>query len=268
MDQNPRRLETTNERLKRLAKMLLQNNDLVFFLKAIKIAVDASIMPNTLGGDKIFSLLPAIIGRPNPVILDVGANMGQFAARIARQFPDGQVYSFEPVRANVTGLYRVQRWLHLKNVRVFQEALCDSVGSELIHIPVFKGGYPDGALAVLERSRRSYDNVSYHAELVRTNTIDDFVEAHKFRRVDFIKVDTEGAEDRVVGGGMHSIGRFTPTLYLETPFDQSWLDCLYEKGYRAFYNDGLKLWAPSKGESQTNVLLVHPCNLNQISALF
>jgi FkbM family methyltransferase len=266
VERNPRYLKSTNERLKRLAKTLLRDDDLIFFLKAIKIGLDASILHKTY--DKIFSLLPMIIGKPDPIILDIGANMGQFAARISRQFPDGQIYSFEPVHANVIGLCRVKRWLLLENVKVFEEGLCDSVGSELIHIPVFKGAYRDGALAVLEGSKRSYDNVSYQVEAVRTNTIDAFVAAHKIDRVDFIKVDTEGAEDRVVGGGMSTIGRFAPTLYLETPFDQFWLDCLYDRGYRPFYNDGVKLWTPHTGERQNDVLLVHCSSLNRISGLF
>jgi FkbM family methyltransferase len=180
VERNPRYLNSPNQRLKRVAKMLLRDDNLILFLKAIKIALDASILHKTY--DNIFSLLPTSIGKSDPVVLDIGANMGQFASRISRQFPDGQIYCFEPVHANVVGLYRVKRWLHLENVRVFEEALCDSVGSELIHIPVFNGAYRDGALAVLEGSKRSYDNVDYHVEAVRTNTIDAFVVAHKIRQ--------------------------------------------------------------------------------------
>src|ERR1700730_6732850 len=111
MEQNPGYLKSTNERLKRAAKLLLRDDDLIFFLKAIKIALDASILHKAY--DKIFSLLPMIIGKPDPVVLDIGANMGQFASRIARQFPDGQIYCFEPVHANMVGLCRLKRWLHL-----------------------------------------------------------------------------------------------------------------------------------------------------------
>jgi hypothetical protein len=66
---------------------------------------------------------------------------------------------------------------------------------------------------------------------------------------------------------MNTIERFTPTLYLESPFDQPWLNCLYKKGYESFYNDGVKLWIPQTGERQTDVLLVHYSSLNQISGL-
>jgi 2-O-methyltransferase len=266
MERNQRDLKSTNERLKRVAKMLLRNDDLIFFLKAMKIALDTALLHKTY--DQIFSLLPVIIGTRDPVVLDIGANMGQFASRVARQFPDGQIYCFEPVHTNLVGLCRLRRWLQLENVRVFEEALCDSVGSGLIHIPVFNGGYRDGALAVLEGSKVAYDNVSYHMEAVRTNTIDAFVEAQEISRIDFIKVDTEGAEARVVGGGRKTIGHFVPTLYLETPLDQPWLDCLYERGYRPFYNDGVKLWTPRTGERQNDVLLVHNSRLDQISGLF
>jgi FkbM family methyltransferase len=166
MERNPIYLKTTNERLKRVTKMLLRNDNLILFLKAIKIALDASVLHKTY--DKVFSLLPMIIGKPDPIVLDIGANMGQFASRMSRHFPVGQIYCFEPVHANMVGLCRVKRWLHLENVSVFEEALSDSIGSESLHIPVFKGAYRDGALAVLEGSKTSYDNVSYHVEAVRT----------------------------------------------------------------------------------------------------
>ena len=63
----------------------------------------------------------------------------------------------------------------------------------------------------------------YHVETVRTNTVDAFVTAPGIGRLDLVKIDTEGAEDRVVKGGVKTIGQFLPTLYLETPLHQPWL---------------------------------------------
>ena len=40
--------------------------------------------------DLIFPLLPEIIGTSDPVIIDVGANMGQFASRVARRSRPGR----------------------------------------------------------------------------------------------------------------------------------------------------------------------------------
>jgi hypothetical protein len=140
--------------------------------------------------------------------------------------------------------------------------MCETVGVEPMHIPIIRGGYQDGASAVLEGSKKNFYHIRNYVdgvivEDVTTNTIDSFVTAKKLGRVDFIKVDTEGAEERIIHGGFDTINRFLPSLYIETPFDVPWLKALYDIGYDAFYNDGYKLYKPSKGEWQSNTLLIH-----------
>jgi FkbM family methyltransferase len=256
-------LRTTNHALKVMAKRVLRNDDFVLFLKAAKVAVESRA---GRASDWIFPLLPQIIETPDPVIIDVGANMGQFASRAARQFPGGQIYSFEPVRTNAIGLRRVLRWLRVANVEVLDEAICDMVGVEPIHIPSFDA-YQDGTLAVLEHSKRVYDNVTYHVETVRTNTLDTFTAAREIKRIDFLKIDTEGAEDRVVSGGMAIITALLPTLYMEATPDQPCVEALCARGYLPFYTDGVRLHPPRPQERQNDVLLVHRSKVDRLAKL-
>ena len=44
------------------------------------------------------------VAEPVRCIFDVGANMGQSAARFAREFPSAQIYSFEPVKQTFAAL--------------------------------------------------------------------------------------------------------------------------------------------------------------------
>lgn len=266
-DQKPVTLTSRHRALKVATKAVLRNDRLLLWLKSVKLAVEASILRPISAYDRLIPLLPEIIGRKDPVILDVGANMGQFALRVAQQFPEGHIYSFEPLHESAVGLQRARSWLRLSNIIIHEEAVCDAVGTEMLHVPMLKGGFRDGALAVLEGSKISYDNVRYHAELVRTNTIDALTKALELNRIDFIKVDTEGAESRVISGGLATIERLLPTLYLETPFEQPWLRGLYENGYQPFYNNGAKLFVPQAGMRQTDVLLVHSSRRSQIAHL-
>ncbi|WP_336489360.1 FkbM family methyltransferase [Methylobacterium nigriterrae] len=267
IDLKPKNLASTHRALKIASKMILRDDRILLHVKSIKLAVEASLLRSICVYDRIIPLLPKIIGKKDPTLLDVGANMGQFALRVARQFPDGRIYSFEPLHESAMGLRRAKRWLRLGNISVHEEALCDAVGTEIIHVPVMNGGFRDGALAVLEGSKTVYDNVSYQAEAVKTNTIDAFTMALGLDRIDFIKVDTEGAESRVISGGLATIDRLLPTLYLETPLERPWLTGLYERGYQPFYNDGEKLFAPRAGMRQTDVLLVHSSKTPQIAGL-
>jgi FkbM family methyltransferase len=257
------RLSTTNHVLKVVTKRILRNDNLILFLKAAKIALESRAGK---ASDLIFPLLPEVITSPDPVIIDVGANMGQFASRVARQFPTGQIYSFEPIRSNAIGLQRVLSWLRITNVETFEEAICDTTGAERIHIPNFDG-YQDGTLAVLEGSKHAFKNVTYQIETVRTNTLDAFAAAREIKRLDFLKVDTEGAEERVVRGGIRIITALLPTLYMEVAPDQPWLHVLYSGGYRSFYTDGVRLHSPRPGERQNDVLLVHCSKIERIAGL-
>jgi len=256
-------LRTTNRALKVMTKRILRNDNLVLFLKAMKIAIESRVGK---AYDLIFPLLPQIVGSTEPVIFDVGANMGQFASRVARQFPAGSIYSFEPVRTNAIGLRRVLRWLMVTNVEISEEAICDVVGVESIHIPNFDG-YQDGTLAVLEGSKHTFSNVTYHVETVRTNTLDAFAAARDVKRLDFLKVDTEGAEERVIRGGIGLVSALLPTLYVEVAPDRPWMQLLYGKGYLPFYTDGAALHPPRPGEWQNDVLLVHRSRMDRLSGL-
>ena len=43
-------------------------------------------------------------------------------------------------------------------------------------------------------------------------SIDDFIEEHNIKRVDFIKIDTEGYEKPVIQGARETIKRFHPVI--------------------------------------------------------
>lgn len=260
-------LTSHHRALKTASKIVLRNDRLLLYVKSIKLAVEASILRSISVYDRLIPLLPEIVGRTDPVILDIGANMGQFALRVAQQFPEGHIYSFEPLHESAMGLRRTRRWLRLSNISIQEEAVCDAVGTETIHVPILKSGFREGALAALEGNKTSYDDVGYDAEIVRTNTIDSFIKTSALNRVDFIKVDTEGAESRVISGGLATIERLLPALYLETPLEQPWLNGLYEIGYQPFYNNGEKLFAPQLDTRQTDVLLLHRCRSSQIAHL-
>jgi len=51
---------------------------------------------------------------------------------------------------------------------------------------------------------------------VKVSTIDNFVEANKLPRVDFIKMDVEGHELKVLKGAHETIKIFKPSLALTT----------------------------------------------------
>jgi len=135
------------------------------------------------------------------VFLDVGANFGYYSLRLAHQAGClFHAYAFEP---NPPSFERLQRNISLNssaNVKAFRMGLSDRPGSLSIE------AHPanSGAARLVER-----------AGDIPVSTLDDFVESHGLTRVDLIKIDVEGYEERVLAGGRRTFGRFHPHLLLE-----------------------------------------------------
>jgi FkbM family methyltransferase len=50
---------------------------------------------------------------------------------------------------------------------------------------------------------------------IAVSTLDQFVEARGLQRLDFMKIDVEGFEERVLRGGARTLERFRPTILIE-----------------------------------------------------
>ena len=55
-------------------------------------------------------------------------------------------------------------------------------------------------------------------EKIRLKTIDKFVKKNKIKKIDFIKIDTEGSEYFILKGGLKTIEKFKPIIQFEYNF--------------------------------------------------
>jgi len=150
------------------------------------------------------------VGRGH-VVLDVGANRGFYTMFFSRKVgAGGRVYAFEPVPASADALRA--RCADRCNVEVIQSALSDEAGRTSIFVPG-----DDLQQASLARqaggSWKQCDHVVQHE--IDALTLDEWTEKHAPTRIDFIKLDVEGAEYKVLRGGGVTIRRFRPLLYME-----------------------------------------------------
>ena len=142
----------------------------------------------------------AIGPRRGDIVLDSGACFGDTALAFAVSIGgEGAVHSFEPMPRQ-RRLYQRNRAGNpdLASRLNLHEFGLDSVSGRVV-------GFADaGAGAAPARRDASVD--------VATITIDDFVERAALPRVDFIKMDIEGAEARALTGARGTIRRFRPRL--------------------------------------------------------
>ena len=155
--------------------------------------------------------LPKLI-RPGDVAFDVGANYGQYVRVLSPLVgATGQVHAFEPSRITMEGLRLMCRLLRLRNVAFHPLALSDQEGTAQLEIPIKDGGHLGIGLARLH----SGEHPPSLSEPVTITTLDAFMEQNDLRACDFIKCDVEGAEYRVLQGGIETLRRYRPRLILE-----------------------------------------------------
>jgi FkbM family methyltransferase len=140
----------------------------------------------------------------DPVVLDVGANIGNhtlaFATRAA------QVHSFEPIpHIYALLMQNVTRNL-LTNVQLHPLALSDRTGSDTIHMVKV------GNLGASSFDRRGEDTEPVTVQKV---TGDDYLAEHGVTRVDFVKIDVEAHEVFVLRGLLRTLSRDLPIITLE-----------------------------------------------------
>lgn len=149
---------------------------------------------------------------PGGTALDVGAHTGSYTVFFgALVGPAGRVFAFEPLPDNIDALERTIALNGLENVvRVEPIALSDVAGTaDLFHyVPgenpeTQRYEHESSMLYSLVRTA-GYEATSVTVPVV---TLDRWAEDNHVETVDFIKIDAEGAEARILSGGSRLIAR-------------------------------------------------------------
>lgn len=132
--------------------------------------------------------------QPGMTVLDIGANQGYYTLLSSRKVgPHGKVLAFEPSPREMRHLKLHLRLNRCANVETSSSALGAATGAAELHVVL---GTESGC-----NSLRPPD-VSQPTGLVPVSVerLDDVLKARGVNRVDFIKVDVEGAELSVLQG--------------------------------------------------------------------
>jgi FkbM family methyltransferase len=128
----------------------------------------------------------SLIGSRNPVVFDIGANIGSWSKLLSYQLPDSRVFMFEPSPDCQIEI----RKLALPNATLIPMAAGEASGHAILH----SSSETDGSASLHNRGDSYFQDRNYHDTQVNVTTIDDVMEQLSLNFVDFIKMDIEGHE--------------------------------------------------------------------------
>lgn len=172
------------------------------------------------------------------VVLDVGANRGQYALGLREAGYEGRIVSFEPLSGPHARLCeraaRDPRWTAAARMALGAEPGTAeiNVASNLVSSSFLPG---------TDLLREADPEAAYVAkESVRVSTLDLEVRGHarEGEKV-FLKLDTQGFEREVLAGGAGVLGSIEgiqlemslKALYVGQPLLEDWLGLMKERGY-------------------------------------
>lgn len=139
------------------------------------------------------------------VFFDVGAHVGHFTVRLAQKA--SYVVAFEPGPKQIEGLKRNLDLNQIRNVMVAEFALWDN-DTDTIEMTHPAGEYGHNGHFGQSVTKLVSSGIPCH-------TLDVVAETNNFDRIDFIKIDVQGAEGKVLRGAKKTIAKFRPKMMVE-----------------------------------------------------
>lgn len=152
----------------------------------------------------------------NGVVFDVGANAGLLTLPFAKiHVPQGTVYAFEPDRQMARQLQINILLNELENVVFVPCALQDNFLIDELTFYIRRAIDGDGLANCGLSTTLQMPIHNVKKERVLSSTIDRYVEENSISKIDFIKIDVEGAESKVLLGSISTIKKDTPVILYE-----------------------------------------------------
>jgi FkbM family methyltransferase len=173
--------------------------------------------------------------QPGQTVIDVGANIGYITLHLAHRVgTSGSVIAFEPTDWAYQRLRTNIGLNHMPQIATYTLGVGD----------IDRQGLP----IEINSSYRLDGTTQQHQATIDIARLDTFLETHPVKRLDFIKIDTDGMELRVIEGARQTLQRFSPAILMEIGRDdlidagaspQALMAALTELGYRFFHEETL-----------------------------
>ena len=147
-----------------------------------------------------------------PVIFDVGANIGTWTTWMAHFFPHGQLHAFEPQRLVSQILAGNCAINNITNVHVHVMALGDQSGTVSINEPDYDQCQSFGNFSLIYDHRLK---TTQHQIVIQQRSLDETMKSLHLTRLDLLKVDAEGMDYMILKGAVNTLKTHQPIVFVE-----------------------------------------------------
>jgi FkbM family methyltransferase len=139
------------------------------------------------------------IFRANPVVFDVGANVGNWSKKFLELQPYATIFQFEPSEACQ---------IEIQKLNIPKSTLIPcAVGREEGSATLYASAPIDGIASLYKRRDSAFKDLIYQEYSVPVTTIDRVIASHSIEFIDFLKMDIEGHELDALKGAATSLSQ-------------------------------------------------------------
>lgn len=191
--------------------------------------------------------------QPGQRTIDIGANYGLFALSMAQSVGEtGRVWAFEPASSTASYLAESVVANGFNQIVIDQRGLSSDEGTVRLSL---------NDNAELNEILRD-DAPPCNAETIQITSLDLLQQEHDWSPIDFVKIDAEGEEARIIAGGATFFAQNSPLVQYEVKADDALhfelVEAFKEIGYTSYrLIPGLNLLAPFSSDEPTDSYLLN-----------
>lgn len=170
-------------------------------------------------------------------VIDIGANIGQFASSSSLAFNKAHYHCFEPIKAVFEELKT--NLINQANFNLYNIALGNETGIKKIHINNYSPSSSILEMSELHKTNFEYTR-NYTVSDINIDKLDSFITNIEPTKNTLVKIDVQGFEQEVIAGGTKFL-KECGVIIVEMSFQQLYKDqplfhdiymTLYKLGYR------------------------------------